>query len=84
MRQQPARLDRPAGRASFNFESHNAEQPFDFGTTDFLFWRSREAALTTVEAWESFAGNLVTWANRSANPRRIDRKCGPIAAAKER
>ena len=72
MRQQPARPDRPAGRASFNFDSHDAERPFDFGTTDFLFWQSREAALATVEAWEGFAGNLVRWANRSANPRRIE------------
>ena len=72
MRQQAARPDRSAGRAGFNFESHGGEQPFDFGTDDFVFWQSREAALATVEAWEGFAGNLVRWANRSANTRRID------------
>src|SRR4051794_27074525 len=63
MRQQAARPDRPAGRAGFRFDQHNAEQPFAFGTRDFLFWQSREAALATVEAWEAFAGNLPRWAN---------------------
>jgi hypothetical protein len=72
LRQQPARSDRPTARAGFNFEDHNPEDLYDFGTTDFLFWQSREAALATVEAWEAFAGNLIRWADRSENPRRID------------
>ena len=73
MRQQPARPDRSASRAGFNFENPHAPQDrFDFGTLDFLFWQSREAALAAVEAWEEFAGNLTSWANRSANPKRID------------
>jgi hypothetical protein len=72
MRKQPARSDRPTSRASFNFEDHQAEGLFDFGTLDFLFWQSREAALAAVEAWETVAGNLTSWANRSGNPKRID------------
>jgi hypothetical protein len=35
MRQQPARSDRPSGRAGFNFEEHNPETQYDFGGTDF-------------------------------------------------
>jgi hypothetical protein len=71
-RQQPARANRPAGRANFNFEAHAPEGQFNFDQRDFLFWQSREAALAAVEAWESYAGNLPRWANRSANPSRID------------
>jgi hypothetical protein len=72
MRQQAARANRPAGRAGFNFDPHAAEKVYDFGTTDFLFWQCREAALAAVEAFEAIAGNLTSWANRSANPRNID------------
>jgi hypothetical protein len=73
LRQQPARRDRPATRASFNFESQHApEGRFNVGTLDFLFWQSREAALAAVEAFEEFAGNLTSWADRSSNPKRID------------
>jgi hypothetical protein len=72
MRQQAARKDRPAGRAGFNFEAHAPQKLYDFGTNDFLFWQSREAALAAVEAWEGFAGNLTNWADRSDKPRRID------------
>jgi hypothetical protein len=72
-RKQPARANRPAGRAGFNFESHPPEGEFAFDTRDFLFWQSREAALATVEAWEAYAGNLTKWASRSASiQRRID------------
>jgi hypothetical protein len=52
--------------------NHQQEQNFDFGTVDFLFWQSREAALAAVESWEVFAGPLTSWANRSSNPRQID------------
>jgi hypothetical protein len=72
MRKQPARPDRPTSRASFNFEDHQAEGLFAFGALDFLFWQSREAALAAVETWESIAGSLTSWANRSGNPKRID------------
>jgi hypothetical protein len=72
MRQQPARPDRTAGRADFNFEQHNVENPYELGTRDFLFWQSREAALAAVETWEGFAGDLARWADRSDDPSRID------------
>jgi hypothetical protein len=72
MREQPARPDRPAARASFTFVSHKPEAKFNFGTLDFLFWQSREAALAAVEAWEQYAGPLTSWADRSSNPRRIE------------
>jgi hypothetical protein len=71
-RPQPARGNRPAGRAGFTFENHAAEGQFNFDERDFVFWQSREAALAALEAWESYAGNLAKWANRSANPSRID------------
>lgn len=60
-RQQPARPDRPPGRANFNYEKHAPEAPFNFDQRDFLFWQSREAALAAVEAWETYAGNLARW-----------------------
>lgn len=72
LRPQPARPDRPAGRAGFRFVEHNGEALFDFGSLDFLFWQSREAALAAVDAWERFAGNLTRWADRSADPSQID------------
>jgi hypothetical protein len=71
-RRQAAHPDRPAGRASFRLVEHNGQAPFEFGTTDFLFWQSREAALAAVDAWEQFAGNLTRWADRSEDPTQID------------
>ncbi|MDB5578764.1 MAG: hypothetical protein JWR80_3940 [Bradyrhizobium sp.] len=71
-RPQPARANRPAGRANFKFEAHAPEGEFAFDQRDFLFWQCREAALASLEAWESYAGNLARWANRSATPARID------------
>jgi hypothetical protein len=70
-RPQPARTDRPAGRANFNFEAHAPEGPFNPDQRDFLFWQSREAALAAVEFFESYAGNLTKW-GRAQNPSRID------------
>ena len=72
MRGQPARADRPATVASFNFEAHGPEAVLPPGRGDFLFWQSCEAALAAVGAWEGFAGPLTRWAARSNNLRRID------------
>jgi hypothetical protein len=72
-RTQTARADRSAGRANFNFEVHAPEGEFAFEQRDFLFWQCREAALASLEAWESYAGNLAKWATRGATtPARID------------
>ena len=71
MRQVTPRPNRPATRAGFNFFNTAPEGLFNPGTSQFLFWQTREAALLAVEVWESLNGNLSRWA-RSSNPRKLD------------
>ena len=71
MRQKAPRPNRPASRAGFNFTGAVSEGVFAPGTPGFLFWQCREAALLSVEIWESLAGNLTRWA-RSVNRRKLD------------
>jgi len=40
-------------------------------TPEFLFWQCREAALSALETWESFAGNLAAWSAEAANQQRL-------------
>jgi len=68
-RAQAKRKNRPAGRAGFTFADPPAEGRFEPGTTEFLFWQTREAALAAVEAWEQVAGTLKAWqGNRKRLP----------------
>lgn len=61
MRRQNARGNRPRGRAAFSFTGGIPEDVYDPGTTEFLFWQCREAALAALETWELIASPLVNW-----------------------
>lgn len=63
MRSQPARADRKASVAGFAFASTPAEAAAQPGTPEFLHWQCREAALATMQMWESLRGtSLKKWA----------------------
>jgi hypothetical protein len=53
------RPDRPASRAGVTIKSDVAEDLYDVGTSDFLFWQCREAVLSALEAWEAITGRSV-------------------------
>jgi hypothetical protein len=61
--------DRPAGKLTFNVTSLPAEQAYAVGTEEFVAWQAREAALRTLETFESFAGPLRGWSNSPAKLR---------------
>lgn len=71
MRSQSPRSDRPSERAGFSFSGAAAEGLYSLGTPEFLFWQCREAALSAVETWESFAGNLISWSPDAANTKKL-------------
>jgi hypothetical protein len=58
MRKLTPRSDRPADRAGVVLTGSVAENTYDVGTPEFLFWQSREACLAAIEAWESLTGAI--------------------------
>jgi hypothetical protein len=70
LRQIAPRPDRPANRAGFNFSNVAPEGLFPPGTSNFLFWQCREAALLALDVWEGLNGNLTSWA-RANTPNRL-------------
>ncbi len=66
MRAKTPRAERPSGRARFRYVAHGPAAKYAPGTPDFLFWQTREAALATMQMWESLAGSVTKWA-RSPN-----------------
>jgi hypothetical protein len=73
LRTKTPRANRPASRSGFTFTGARPEGVFAPGTTGFLFWQCREAALAAVEAWEASAGPHTRWqGNRSRLPLRQD------------
>jgi hypothetical protein len=78
LRSQVPRRDRAAGRAGFTFTNPVAEGLFPVGSSEFLFWQCREAALAALETWESFAGNLTAWSDQAADQNNLPlRQQGP-------
>jgi len=71
MRPQGPRPDRPAGRAGFTYTNAVADGQYAIGTSEFLFWQCREAALAALDTWETFAGNLTAWSNEAADQNRL-------------
>lgn len=71
MRSKTPRSERPAGRARFRYVEHNPARRYEPGTPDFLFWQTREAALATMQLWESLDEPITKWA-RSPNRRVLD------------
>jgi Fungalysin metallopeptidase (M36) len=69
MRRKTPRANRPASRATFQFFDVEPEGLASPGTTQFLFWQAREAALTTLAAWETAIGSFTRWeGNRKTIP----------------
>jgi hypothetical protein len=69
LRKKAKRKNRPASRATFTLPTPPDEAAFDPGTPEFLFWQCREASLTTLAAWEAFAGPHLNWqGNRKKLP----------------
>jgi hypothetical protein len=66
MRAKTPRAERPSGRARFRYVAHGPAAKYAPGTPDFLFWQTREAALATMQMWESLADSVTKWA-RSPN-----------------
>lgn len=69
MRQKTPRPNRPSNRAGLRFFDSVNEGLFDPGTPEFLFWQCREAALLSMETWETLNGNMTSWAR---NRKRLD------------
>jgi len=72
MRRKIPRAERSAGIAGFTYVAHQPAAPYEPGTTEFLFWQTREAALATVATYESLSGQKVKEWARSAPRRRLD------------
>jgi hypothetical protein len=68
MRQKQPLPDRGSGQAGFTFVDASPAGIFDPGSSDFLFWQSREAALTAIQTWEALNGPLSQWGPETQNP----------------
>jgi hypothetical protein len=61
LRRKTPRASRPASRAGFTFHDPEPERVYATGTSGFLYWQCREAALAAIAAWETHAGSLTEW-----------------------
>jgi hypothetical protein len=61
LRKKAKRKNRPAARASFTLPTAPAEDVFEPGTPEFLFWQCREASLAALASWETYAGPHTRW-----------------------
>lgn len=68
-RKMKARAKRASGRADFDFDGVVAEDTYNVGTPEFLFWQCREAALLSLATWEEINGNLKAWG--ASSPKRL-------------
>ncbi len=64
LRRKTPRANRPASRAGFTFHDPEPEKLYATGTSGFLYWQCREAALAAVATWELHAGSLTRWWER--------------------
>lgn len=72
-RKQNARADPSGSHATFAYSGTYAEDIYDIGSPEFLFWQCRESALAALEAWAQVAGSLTRWqGKRSRLPLRHD------------
>jgi hypothetical protein len=69
MRVQSPRANRPSTRSGFSFSNPSPQGVFAPGTSEFLFWQCREAAIAALQAWEVSAGAHKKWqGNRGKIP----------------
>jgi len=72
LREVAALPDRPAGRAGFTVAGSDAEHAYPPGTSGFLRWQSRQAAILAVQAWEGALGRpLTAWAAAVEGPLQV-------------
>jgi hypothetical protein len=64
-RRQSPRPDPPSSQARFSYASAPQEAPFPFGSSEFLFWQCREAALAGLEVWTAISAPLAQWQDGS-------------------
>jgi len=72
MRNKEPLAGRKSGQAGFALVSASPAALFDPGTADFLFWQSREAALSAIQTWEALNGPLTQWGPETADPDKLD------------
>src|SRR6516164_1258801 len=72
MRQKEPLANRKSGEAGFTFAQAAPAGLFDPGNADFLFWQSREAALTAIQMWEALNGPLSQWGPETENPDKLN------------
>jgi hypothetical protein len=72
MRTQEARRNRAAGQAGFTFVNQASQGIYNPGTPEFLFWQCREAALATLEMWETLNGSLTSWARSAPDRKKLE------------
>jgi hypothetical protein len=72
MRKKEPLANRKTGQAGFNLVPSSPAALFAPDTADFVFWQSREAALTALQVWESLNGPLRQWGSQTSNPKKLD------------
>lgn len=71
-RTQAARAERAGNVAGFTYVGHAAAAEHSLGSPEFLFWQSREAALTALQLYESLQGGKVAqWARSQPDARKL-------------
>ena len=72
MRAVAARPDRAATKAGFAVQGNEPQARYAPGTTGFVRWQARQAAILAVEAWEKALGKpFTTWAAEVPDPKRL-------------
>jgi hypothetical protein len=72
MRTQSPRPNRKAAQAGFTLFGVTPEGIFEPGTSGFVFWQCREAALAAIEVWEGLDGPLRRWSPQAVNRRKLN------------
>jgi len=68
LRQVKPRPDRGAGQAKIDVDGPVAENTYAVGTSEFLFWQVREAALAAIDSWEEIHGAFASWQDGTVLP----------------
>ena len=67
-----ARPDRPASRAGFVVGGVEPAARYAVGTSGFVRWQARQAAILALETWEKVLGtSLSSWSTGVADPKRL-------------
>jgi hypothetical protein len=72
IRQILPRTNRSGSVAGFTYIAHPPAGEYPRGTADFLFWQSRQAALSTLATYEAVTGAKVKQWARASSTRKLD------------